>query len=363
MKKIAIAIVAAVFFLTLFIPPLAAAAAIAAHPITFAYTVLTDMFGYEVDERITDDPEHVSGGQIARLYLSNNTAVADLLNAKAEELKEEDEDLNVSNLINKTALIIVFYGLTDVSGYELDIIMEVFLNYSDNEAALEALHGYYFIEDSETEVDDELVLQALLTAGSTYGGTASVGPGGASSIPGLAVRNCSPDSDRSNPYFFSDRNIFYAAGFEGQCTWYSNGRIQEMAAEIGYDLDMSALNVMTGNAERWYDQALAGQSTFAVSSDVTKPAAGAIICWGGGMYNGEPCGHVAVIERVNEDGTVDYSEGWYNGSICFAYIDHQSISDIKNRAGGSGNPYFFKGYIYCVVPDTTESSDTAENAS
>jgi hypothetical protein len=71
----------------------------------------------------------------------------------------------------------------------------------------------------------------------------------------------------------------------GNCTWYVNGRLQQ----LGYNT--TALNKLSGNASEWDNQA--GAAGISMSN---TPQVGDIAQW--------ESGHVAVVEKVNTDGTI-----------------------------------------------------------
>lgn len=66
----------------------------------------------------------------------------------------------------------------------------------------------------------------------------------------------------------------------------------------------------TGNAKNWPN--LAARNGASVSS---TPRVGAIISWTGGTY-----GHVAIVEKVNSNGTIDVSEfNWVSPGYIYSY--------------------------------------------
>lgn len=111
----------------------------------------------------------------------------------------------------------------------------------------------------------------------------------------------------SSLHYSSNANLFWRLGFApsstnppngqlgtalGNCTWYAHGRLRE----LGYD--PTQLDMMSGNAYDWDDQAPTG-------SVRTTPAVGAIAQSDNGP------GHVAVVESVHNDGTITVSESSY----------------------------------------------------
>jgi surface antigen/pimeloyl-ACP methyl ester carboxylesterase/uncharacterized protein with LGFP repeats len=118
-----------------------------------------------------------------------------------------------------------------------------------------------------------------------------------------------------NTSFFREGNIFWNGGYapastnpsstnlgnaKGNCTWYVNGRLQE----LGYSA--ATLNKLSGNAQDWDN--LASAAGITISS---TPTVGSIAQW--------ESGHVAVVERVNADGTIMISESSYSSSSGSAY--------------------------------------------
>jgi len=105
---------------------------------------------------------------------------------------------------------------------------------------------------------------------------------------------------RNLPEYFS-RNPFPSKG--QNCTWYAHGRMMQLG------FSEYALDSMLGNAKDWDNTAGRGSS---VSS---APQVGSIALWEPGS-SGVPFpgnGHVAVVERVNNDGTILISESnWAN---------------------------------------------------
>lgn len=97
--------------------------------------------------------------------------------------------------------------------------------------------------------------------------------------------------------WYTTRNPYYNHGYGlPNCTAYAWGRVSEIIGE--------PINTCKGNA-----------ITFAYEPDFTpisEPVAGAIMVWSGGYMN---CGHVAVVEHVYEDGSIDISDSSYGGYI------------------------------------------------
>ncbi len=129
--------------------------------------------------------------------------------------------------------------------------------------------------------------------------------GGGSSTIGIAVdwnlaayrqNNIFWQSGYAPNSMYSGSTVNHLDGSLGNCTWYVNGRLQQ----LGYS--KYALDSMYGNASTWENTAARGVT---ISS---TPQVGAIAQW--------ESNHVAVVERVNSDGTILISESsyWFNGT-------------------------------------------------
>lgn len=124
---------------------------------------------------------------------------------------------------------------------------------------------------------------------------------------------------------YRENNIFWQSGYApasthpastnlgsalGNCTWYVNGRLQQ----LGYNT--TALNKLSGNASEWDNQAAAAGIYMS-----NTPQVGDIAQW--------ETGHVAVVEKVNTDGTILISESSYtpnSGSAADYLYKTETIS-------------------------------------
>lgn len=124
-------------------------------------------------------------------------------------------------------------------------------------------------------------------------------------------------------------NPFYQSGYGmPNCTAYAWGRFAELLG--------SAPKLSLGNAENWFGHA----DGYARG---TTPRVGAVICWRKGQagVGSDGAGHVAIVEAVNEDGTILTSEsGWQSSAFWWT----------KTRANdgnwGASSAYTFQGFIY-----------------
>jgi len=103
---------------------------------------------------------------------------------------------------------------------------------------------------------------------------------------------------------------------KGNCTWFVNGRADEMG---GNDAQIDALS---GMAYNWDDQARAAGITV---SDKPQEGMISIAQW--------ETGHVALVEENNGDGTIDISESSYDpgGSVDYLYNTRTISIDNPDR--------------------------------
>ena len=137
-----------------------------------------------------------------------------------------------------------------------------------------------------------------------------------------------PTSD--NAYYYAN-NPFYKSGYGlPNCTCYAFGRAWEVTGKYP--------KLSTGNAGKWYGYNKSN-NFYPYGS---TPKAGSIACWSG---------HVAFVESVNSNGTINFSESNWSG---------RSNPAKKFRYQTNKNPYSytsgFQGYIYVVDGDVSKPS-------
>lgn len=149
-------------------------------------------------------------------------------------------------------------------------------------------------------------------------------------------RMSQPDLD--DKHYYSNENIFYSVKLsppfkksdgtpiKGNCTWYSWGRAWEITGEKPVEAGF------TGNAYEWW-QANKSSNKYKYGSE---PKVGAIAVWSSSLPGSGGCGHVAVVEKI-EDGEVKISESMWHGD-CFAYKEIYSTE-------------YLYGYIYLDEPN------------
>lgn len=155
-------------------------------------------------------------------------------------------------------------------------------------------------------------------------------------VPLGQARTSAPSRD--NQYYYSDSNLFYKVKLSppftnssgkpivGNCTWYAWGRIWELTGQKPTDADFR------GNAYEWWE---ANKRTGKYKYGTT-PKVGAVPVWKSSLPNSGGCGHVAVVENI-ENGKVYISESSWHGSL-FNYREIYNTNHLY-------------GYIYIDEPN------------
>lgn len=181
-----------------------------------------------------------------------------------------------------------------------------------------------------------------------YGGYTS---GLSAGADGFSKRTGAPsDKDTHDiEFYYSDNNVSYRSNTDlvGQCTWYAVGRANEILSAANSDLRLER----APHAKNWYqDNIEQGASAFSYSPNVEEPKVGAIIVWSSNEF-----GHVAVVEAVNSDGTIDYSEANINSARSstnpYGFRYQSNVSYTESGEGTISNiwkGYSFVGYIYVI---------------
>ena len=131
----------------------------------------------------------------------------------------------------------------------------------------------------------------------------------------------------SKYWYNSSWNPYYPANGLPNCTCYAWGRWAEI-------MDVVPTGLGRHNAETWWNE------TTGFNKGQT-PKLGAIICFADGPYSG--LGHVAVVEQIDSDGTVTFSNSAYNGQYFYLRSGKASNNYGYERA------YRLQGFIY--LPD------------
>lgn len=138
-------------------------------------------------------------------------------------------------------------------------------------------------------------------------------------------RLTAPEYD--NKYYYSSLNYYYRTGYGmPNCVAYALGRLYELNGEE------PLLN--HGNASQWYSMNKAnGYYEYG-----STPKVGAIACWSH---------HVAVVERINADGSVTYSESRWRAER-FVVVTYQNPNGHNHSS--------FYGYIYAYDEDKAKAN-------
>ena len=154
-----------------------------------------------------------------------------------------------------------------------------------------------------------------------------------------------------NKYYIRQANGGYNGAIQGSptkaganvlanCVGYANGRFGEIMNKgyIPYQL--------VYNAENFIEKAVA----YGLKISNT-PTLGGIMVWQkGSLSSGDGAGHVAVVERINSDGSIYTSESGWGGPTFF-----NSTRNNSNGRWGQGSAYSFRG---CIVNPSVEPSPT-----
>lgn len=137
------------------------------------------------------------------------------------------------------------------------------------------------------------------------------------------------DGMSGSKYWYSNSNPFYASNYGlPNCTCYAWGRFWEITEQNGYD---NLPTLYTQDAETWYGHTQDGYERG------NTPQLGAVICWENISTTG---GHVAIVEQINNDGTIVTSNSAWGGS----YFYTQTLNPNNNYY--MGDNYRFQGFIY-----------------
>lgn len=149
------------------------------------------------------------------------------------------------------------------------------------------------------------------------------------------LRDTEPSLD--NKYYYSNGNIFYRVKLsppfysgekqiKGNCTWYAWGRAWELTGIQPNDAGF------IGNGYEWWEaNKKSGKYEYG-----SQPKVGAIAVWKSALPNSGGSGHVAVVERI-ENNKIYISESTWHGS-AFKYREIYETS-------------YLYGYIYLDKPN------------
>ena len=141
---------------------------------------------------------------------------------------------------------------------------------------------------------------------------------------------------RSSKYYYSG-NPYYQNGVGiPNCTCYAFGRVYEITNKYP-DLPDDH------NASTWYNLSASSYKRG------QTPKLGAVMCWSGGD---EGYGHVAVVEKIKDNGDVVYSESWWEK------LEFGTGSTTKDSGYFFQSGYRFQGFIYACPEFENTSNGT-----
>ena len=141
------------------------------------------------------------------------------------------------------------------------------------------------------------------------------------------------------------------SGLISQCPWYAKSRALEILYYSNMEEDlkikaMESLRSTNGNGNRFTSNT--DKTIFTQSNDCRAVMAGSLVSWD---TTDHPYGHVAIVEKINDDGTILISEGWNkNGADANNNWDSVAIStrvvtaDYMCKHG----TYTFVSYAYLL---------------
>ena len=131
-------------------------------------------------------------------------------------------------------------------------------------------------------------------------------------------------------YYSREKNVYFQTGYGmPNCVAYAYGRVYEMNGEKPL--------INHGSAGDWY---FINKSNGYYDYGST-PKLGAVACWSN---------HVAVVEKINKDGSVTLSESHWGGT----YFDTVTYSNLGAHFGQR-----FYGYIYTYNEGVTSELEKA----
>lgn len=139
---------------------------------------------------------------------------------------------------------------------------------------------------------------------------------------------------KTNKYYYSNDNIYHRCGmgmyhngrYAGNCTAYAWGRLWEITG--------TRYMTLTGNAEDMFESAKkSGLQTG------PTPKLGSLIVWASGKTHNsaDGCGHIAVVEEINSDGSIVISESGWD-----AYLFKTEVVPKPYKRGN----YTLLGFVY-----------------
>lgn len=144
------------------------------------------------------------------------------------------------------------------------------------------------------------------------------------------------DGMQGNIHWYSNGNPFYASGYGlPNCTCYAYGRFWEIG-DPNNDGSNNPTGLPRGDAGTWYTTPTPDYEKG------SEPQLGAIICYAGNTPGYSEAGHVAVVEVINDDGSIITSNSAYGGTYFFLQGENGELNPSNNYGGCQGfiyNPF------------------------
>lgn len=140
-------------------------------------------------------------------------------------------------------------------------------------------------------------------------------------------------------FYWYSQNPFYQSGYGlPNCTCYAWGRFWEISDPSGTGENRPTLP--TGDAGTWYPNVTGYTKS-------QTPQLGAVICWS----HKTGAGHVAIVEQINDDGSIVTSNSNYSGTFFY------TMTLYKENGYNINENYSFQGfilnpYITSITPGT-----------
>lgn len=156
----------------------------------------------------------------------------------------------------------------------------------------------------------------------------------------------------TNPYYirksaggYNPCIAVYGKSCLPNCVGYAFGRFMECTGDRNCTLS-------THDAYKWYGYRDGYNRG-------TSPKLGAVMCWTGGNI-----GHVAIVEGINSDGTLQVSESWYKKKRFNYAVAHKDKNGMYQLGWTAKKGYRFQGFIYNPqFEDTGGAGDTSSPSS
>lgn len=276
-----------------------------------------------------------------------------LLKGKELEISDtiiEQKQWSKTSKVNRTALI---YDTEYHFAVGENVNVDTFLN------ELKAKYpNYEFIALGDSGGSSELIINGVIQNNLSDGderpnfcGLAFIKT---SSTKKLFCPRYSKDGMKNNKYWYDKTwNAGFNNGASGDsalpnCVTYASGRFSE-------ENDENLRNIMSNqtgfpNANSWYANTKMSKGS--------TPKLGAIACFGGTL------GHVAIVEAINNDGTITVSQSNYQAKKDYNSSNYFQVKTYNNFEVGkvaSGVGLTFQGYIYPPNLRYAASRDTSKD--